>query len=145
MNNSIWRRSVFDDLLFTLMKIVILIIIYAIILHYFRLNDPLLFRANIDYLSHYLNGWCLTHFLAFTYIGYQYPKCFEEAMLLGIIWEVFEFTLGEVIPIINPKLAGSIYPEFASFYYGRYEDIIMNFLGFMVGKFIYETMNPKEK
>lgn len=139
------KKKCFDDLLFTLMKIVILIFIYAIILHYFKLNDPLLYRANINYLSNYINGWCLTHFLAFAYVGYQYPKCFEEAMILGIIWEVFEFTLGEVIPIISPTLAKRIYPDFTTFYYGRYEDIIMNFLGFMVGKFIYEFMNPEER
>ena len=66
--------------------IVLLIIAYALILHYFKLDDPLLCRAQIDYLSHYLNGWCLTHFLAFAYIGYKYPNCFEEAMILGILW-----------------------------------------------------------
>jgi hypothetical protein len=139
------KRVCFNNLLSEFKYIVILIVIYAICLHYFRLDDPLLYRIKIAYLSQYLNGWCMTHFLAFTYIGYKYPTCFEEAMILGLIWELFEFTLGEIVPIISPKLASKIYPNFASFYYGRYEDIIMNLLGFILGKFIFETFNYLDK
>jgi len=96
-------------------------------------NDPLIkFKSPI--FGNFFNGWTLTHFIFFYYLGYYYPDCTVEASVLGLLWEIIEHVVGEYLPIINPKLAFSIDPFWTSWYYGCWEDLVMNTLGFYIGR-----------
>ncbi len=132
------NKSCYYKLLKPLLIIVFLIIFYVSIFYIFKIPknyDPLLFEPSVPYLTKYLGGWTLLHFVAFAIIGSRYPNCFESAMVYGALWEFLEFSLGEFIPIFFPKFAHRIDPTWTLWYYGRYPDIIMNFLGFLFGRY----------
>lgn len=119
-------------------KIVIIILLYSGLLRLFistKTEDPLV-KLRSPYCGNFLNGWTGTHFLFFSYLGYRYPNCFEEAMFFGILWELLEFSVGELLPFFAPDLASKIDPFWMSWYYGCYEDIIANAVGFQVGSFL---------
>lgn len=115
---------------------IILIILYSIILFSLGGNKKtdILIKIRSPYFGNFLNGWTLTHFIFFFYLGYNYPTCMKEAMLVGILWELIEFSVGKYLPYFSPKLAFKIDPQWTSWYYGCWEDIIMNFIGFSIGK-----------
>lgn len=124
--------------------IILLIIIYITI--YYHLNipsylDPLLIEPNIKYLRRFLNGWSISHLISFAIIGYHYPDCLEAAMVYGLLWEGFEFGFGELMPVLFPKFTHKIDPTWSLWYYGRFEDIIMNFIGFLIGKYLREYLD----
>lgn len=89
-----------------------------------------------------LNGWSLMHFGLFTYIGYRFPSRIIEAMVAGILWELWEHWCGETRPRWMGKFGDCILttdhediPQ-EKWWYGRYSDLIMNLSGFMVGQSI---------
>jgi hypothetical protein len=118
--------------------VIFLIVVYACLIRLFvnsKEDDPLVqLRAPI--CGNFLNGWTTTHFLFFSYLGFNYSNYFEEAMILGILWELFEFSVGEFLPVVAPNMAFNIDPKWQSWYYGCYEDIVANAIGFQVGKFV---------
>lgn len=117
---------------------IIVIILYSILLSILKIpkkHDPLII-IRTKYFGNLLNGWTISHFLLHLYFGYKYPHCFKEALTLGILWELFEFSFGELFPILFPSLANKIDPHWSSWYYGCYEDVIMNTIGFLIGRFI---------
>ena len=118
--------------------ILALIIIYSIILNATikTKNDDPLIQFRSTYLSEYLNGWTISHFIFFAYIGYYHPTCEKEAFVIGSLWELFEWTIGTLVPILFPEFAFKIDPFWTSWYYGKFEDIVMNWLGFKFGQFL---------
>lgn len=122
-----------------------LIILYSGVLRLFidtKTQDPLVaIRSPI--LGNFLNGWTGTHFVFFAYLGYRYPSCFEEAMILGTLWELLELTVGELLPAVAPQIAYRLDPFWMSWYYGCYEDIVANAVGFQTGKLLRRIYNTK--
>lgn len=106
-------------------------------------NDPLhpnLFNNNIN-----INSWSVTHFIVFTIAGYYYHKYIFLLMVLGIIWELTEVMLSFITKIyftdINIKMLLKNKRNINNsnnfnWWYGRYEDIIVNFIGLMTGKYL---------
>ena len=101
-------------------------------------NDKLMKKLNI----YDLDGWSITHFGYHMLIGYTFPNMFIEAMILGIIWELWEQYYGKnagktLIGIANCKLGtDSTDSNEDNWWFGRVSDIIMNLLGFMLGQYI---------
>jgi len=126
------------DILKPCLIILGLIMIYSIVIHTFiktKEGDPLI-RMESKYFGNFLNGWTITHFIFFMYLGYYYPKCEKNVLILGIVWEFLEWSIGELFPILFPKLAFNIDPFWTSWYYGKIEDIIMNYIGFKMGQYL---------
>jgi hypothetical protein len=119
--------------------ILTIIIIYSIILNQLiktKDDDPMImFRSPI--LGNFINGWTLSHFIFFAYLGYNYQDHELEANSLGVIWELIEWSIGTFFPILFPDQAFKIDPFWTSWYYGKYEDIVMNYLGFKFGKLLF--------
>ncbi len=90
-------------------------------------HDPML----ITVYNTEINGWLISHFIVFCLAGYFYPDTFKLAMVIGIVWECFEFALGYFLK--NSVLAK---PFIYNWWYGQYRDIIANALGFLFGKYI---------
>ena len=105
--------------------------------------DPLEHNVNI-----YIDGWLITHYVLFIIIGFNFPKAFYFAMIMGILWEIFEHIIGEYKPSILNNITNCNRKSFTNFsepngrywWYGKKEDIIINFLGFVTGYFIRNTM-----
>lgn len=109
-----------------------------------KFKDPLSFHTNI-----YVDGWLLSHFVLFLFIGYKFPNSFCLSMIFGILWEIIEILIGTYEPgilkgisncsaidlkkenIINVNSNDNL-----NWFYGRYEDMIIDFLGFVTGYFI---------
>jgi hypothetical protein len=64
-----------------------------------------------------LSGWAASHFLFFMLLGTLYPDCFIPAMLLGSLWEVFEFWWA----FGNP------------WWFANVDDIVVDAIGFLTG------------
>ena len=88
-----------------------------------------------------LDGWVLSHYLFNVMIGFLYPYALRLSVLLGSLWELFEWFVGTYKPEI---LRGIGYCDSPSgvkknnkvWWYGKWQDIVANTLGFLTGKFI---------
>ena len=127
--------------------VILLIFLYQLMMIYLEIplsNDPLQYKLfnNINNI----NGWSITHFIVFTLAGYYGHKHIFLLMLIGILWELTEILLSFITKIsfadINIKMLlknkRKIDNNSKNFnwWYGRYEDIIVNFIGLMTGKYL---------
>jgi len=94
----------------------------------------LLFLEGNYYKNKYfaIDKWYLTHLLFYGLLGYLYPDALNLTMTIGLIWEIFEFYLSYSKPkwffkCFNTKHNSSEY------WYGRFSDIFVNYIGFMAG------------
>ena len=106
------------------------------------------FTDYIDPLEHNVNlhidGWLTAHYVLFSVIGFNFPRAFYLAMFMGILWEIFEHIIGQLKPSILNNITNCNRKSFTHFaepngrywWYGKKEDILVNFLGFVTGYFI---------
>lgn len=76
-----------------------------------------------------LTTWSFTHFFYHSLFGYMFPDQFMCLLLMGVAWELFEFSLGMLDSCFN--ISKRFKDE--GYWYGRWSDILMNTLGFTVG------------
>ena len=81
-----------------------------------------------------LDGWLITHFLAYIVVGAIWPKTFALSLFLGILWEIIEVTLGKLKPEMLRGVTHCSSDEY--WWYGRIIDIPVNMLGFLCGKYV---------
>ena len=120
---------------FNCLVVFALILIYLVILQMFlttKKDDPLL---NV-YFPIVGSGWAMSHLIFFAILGYLYPSCFVEAMIAGTVWEIFEFSFSDLFPKFFPKLALQMEPNWSSWYFGSFRDIVVNFFGFLIGLYL---------
>ena len=85
-----------------------------------------------------LDGWSLTHFFFFGFVGYKYPHTLVLSLGLGVAWELFEHYYGKLRPGWLggfgdcPNLQ-SDYNETGNWWYGKWSDVLLNTLGFLLG------------
>ena len=116
--------------------VVLLIVIYGQFRCAFpKFIDPLSIHGMV-----YVDGWLLSHFIVFTLAGYFYSNQFYLAVILGILWEIVEYLLGVNTPrFLKCKMKGknqTLAEKNDAWWYGRYEDVVVDILGFMTGYFI---------
>lgn len=87
-----------------------------------------------------LDGWSMTHVTFFAILGYMYPEYFWYALLLGVMWELFEHFYGKNRPgwlggygdcqdISTDRTDGN-------WWYGKWTDIVCNIVGFIIGVYL---------
>ena len=106
---------------------ILLIIGYQILIqsiNHVTYVDPLLHDIN----GTFVNGWLISHYVVFFLAGYFYPTTFKLAMIIGIIWEICEYIIGYCSKNMNDSLG--------SWWYGQYQDVIVNLLGFISGRYV---------
>ena len=106
---------------------ILLIIGYQLLIqsiNHEALVDPLLYDIN----GTFINGWLISHYVVFFLAGYFYPTTFKLAMIIGIIWEISEYTISYFSKIMNDSLG--------IWWYGQYKDVIVNLLGFISGRYL---------
>ena len=115
------------------LSIISLILVYLVVLKAkFKSNnfDPLLTETAFG------NGWKISHVIFFAFLGYSFPNCFFSAMSAGIAWEFFELIIGNLTPKFFPEFANSVDENWNSWYYASWWDIVMNFFGFIIGRWL---------
>ena len=102
--------------------------------YYKKTHTNLLFLEGNLYENNFLliDKWYITHLLFYTIIGYLYRKSFYLSMILGVIWESFEFYLGYYKPNWFFNFYKTKYNS-SDQWYGRITDIIINYMGFYIG------------
>ncbi len=100
--------------------------------------DPLTKSIFPEPLSNYLDGWGISHFLFFTFLGYKFNtlRYIIFAFILGVLWEIIELMFKNkpfYISKCNYKISTD---KGEGWWYGRYEDIIMNTLGLAFGYYM---------
>jgi hypothetical protein len=88
------------------------------------LNKILLQRG-----EHALCGWGISHFVMYLIIGYLFPDCWQEATILGIIWELIEYAIGFFF--INEDTQPGV--KYKIWWSGSVQDIVLNTAGLAVG------------
>lgn len=128
-----------NDALFQIMCIygcvVSFICMYGVLrFHYTWLVDPLAYKfCTRSNLQGYCDGWAISHFVLNASLGYVYPHFWYLFTVCGIVWEILEY-YGKHAPFYMPfatphnKTANQ-----SPFWYARYEDIVSNNLGLLLG------------
>ena len=98
-------------------------------------SDPLTFAPVPAPWNRFLDGWGIAHFLFYGMLGYLYPSRWLFITICGVAWELIEtvfkdhpFYLSKCNYSTDSKQAGE-----AGWWYGRWEDIIMNTMGMVLG------------
>ena len=87
-----------------------------------------------------LDGWSISHFTLFFILGYFYPDKMYFSLFPGLMWEAFEHYYGQNRPgflggfgdcmTTDPNVKNG------AWWYGRLSDIIVNYLGFVIGSYM---------
>jgi len=96
-------------------------------------TDPLTFTLAPPPLDKYLDGWGISHFTFFATLAYFYPSQWVLIWLLGVFWELFEYSVKD-----RPFYLSRCHYDIATdkgegWWYGRWQDIVMNSLGIALG------------
>ena len=95
--------------------------------------------------NRFLDGWSISHYLFYAILAYYFPSYWFYLFLLGAVWEGVEaifydhpFYLSDCKYIIDTDAnqRGS-----GRFWYGKWEDLIMNTLGIITGVIIARKNN----
>jgi hypothetical protein len=83
----------------------------------------------------YTDGWAFLHFACYGILAYFYPKTYQLLFIasVGVAWEIIEIIFKDH-PFYFSDCKYQLTTDNATgWWYGRYEDIIMNTLGMVVG------------
>lgn len=138
----------------TFLKIIFICIVIAFsIMAYgtYRCNrenyvDPLTMSFGPKSLSRFLDGWGITHFLFYGILAFMYPdmKSLIFIALLGVIWEIVEVIFKDhPFYLSDCKYTIQTDKEGEGWWYGRWEDIIMNTLGMITGVILKKKLYSK--
>lgn len=98
-------------------------------------KDPLTIVFAPPPFDKFLDGWGISHFLFFALLGYMYPtrNTLIFIFLLGVLWEIIE-SLAKDHPFYLSKCNYTITTDDgAGWWYGRWQDIVMNTCGMFLG------------
>jgi hypothetical protein len=98
-------------------------------------QDPLTKSFVPPPFDKYLDGWGISHFMFFALLGFLYP---QKALLafsftLGVIWELIEYSAKDHPFYISKCNYTNLSNDGGSWWYGRWQDIVMNTLGLIAG------------
>ena len=83
-----------------------------------------------------LDGWSISHLLFYMLLGYLFPNKIILTLSLGIIWELFETFIGIYKPNIFKDYGFCSTDNSKVWWHGKFSDIIVNFIGFIIGQYL---------
>ncbi len=104
-------------------------------------KDPLNIRMETENktISNIFNGWAMSHFVFYATLGYFYPQHYIAIFIMGVIWELYEMFLQSEQPwyvkYIGNCNVGTDQTT-SPWWYGQYEDIIVNGTGILLGVYL---------
>jgi hypothetical protein len=123
--------------IYKIMTISIIVIMSIVAYGTYRCNspefhDPLTNSVAGPPFDRYLDGWGITHFIFYGLLAYMFPKRIILIFLLGVAWEIIEVIFKDH-PFYLSECKYEITTSHGGWWYGRWEDIVMNSLGILVG------------
>lgn len=82
-----------------------------------------------------ISWWPISHLILFFILGAFFPMCAGPAIIGGIVWELFErlmYSFGHDVFALKVMNDGEI--QYSTWWNGSFFDIIMNIVGFYLGK-----------
>lgn len=98
-------------------------------------HDPLTRVFASPPFDQFADGWAFLHFLSFAVMAYFFPAAPHLLFMwaLGVVWEIVESLFHER-PFYISKCSYKLTTDAkAGWWYGRWQDILMNSLGLFVG------------
>jgi hypothetical protein len=84
----------------------------------------------------FLDGWGILHFLFYMILAYFYPTHLLLIFMMGVGWEILESYFYDH-PFYLSKCNYNLSTDgVAGWWYGRWQDIVMNSLGIIVGYYL---------
>lgn len=83
------------------------------------------------------DGWCCTHFVLFSIMGYVFPHSIRLSFLFSVIWELFEYSNEKFQPKFLNGITDCNSPNEhrnTGWWYGKWEDIVINSIGLFIGR-----------
>jgi hypothetical protein len=108
-------------------------------------RDPFTVALAPDPLDKYLDGWGILHFFFFLFFGYFYPSKLVFAWVLGLIWELVEYAFKDRPFYISDCQYEIDTDHGVGWWYGRWQDIVMNSLGLLSGYALRLYMDNRNK
>lgn len=98
-------------------------------------SDPLTGSLVSGELSRYLDGWGILHFLFFAILAYMFPnkRAIIFLIVLGVAWELVEFAAKDHPFYLAECRYTLTTNKGVGWWYGRWEDLVMNLLGIYAG------------
>jgi hypothetical protein len=96
-------------------------------------TDPFSKTLFPNQFRHFLDGWGLFHFIFYA----LFPQYWLVIFVIGVAWEFIE-TISKARPFYLSKCHANVSTDQkAGWWYGRYQDIVMNTLGQILGYYMY--------
>lgn len=101
-------------------------------------KDPLTKSIGPRFLEKYLDGWGISHFVFYGTLAYLFPRKMQLVFIacLGIAWEIIESIFKEHPFYFSDCKYEIPTDKDVGWWYGRWEDIVMNSLGMLTGVFL---------
>jgi len=90
--------------------------------------------------NRYLDGWGVLHFWFFALVTFYFPSCWPYILVAGVLWECVELMFKER-PFYLAKCTAHNETK-KNWWYGRWEDIVMNSLGMLCGLWLVHFQAP---
>lgn len=107
--------------------------------------DPLTVALAPDPFDKYLDGWGILHFFLFMCLGYLYPAKYIFIWVLGVAWELLEYAFKDKPFYISECKYEIDTDHGAGWWYGRWQDIVMNSLGLLSGYALRSYMDHRNE
>ena len=84
--------------------------------------------------SYSFSWWPVTHLILFAILGFFYSECWLMIMVLGIVWELFEYSAGWIFPNRRRKFVTGKGVQYNDKWWApNVFDPIFNAIGFLIG------------
>jgi len=109
-------------------------------------KDPLTGCVSSDkQLCKFVDGWGILHFFYFVLLGYVFPHNLTTIFVMGVLWEIIESYSADH-PFYLSKCKYTITTDDEKgWWYGRWQDIVMNTLGMFCGYYLAHAYSNKRK
>lgn len=102
------------------------------------IHNDVMNRIVIDLSGQRLSWWRISHFLMYFILGFLFPKCWLFLVIVGFLWEVFEFTIQYFAYQNNrttyrQQSAAPAIDYDTVWWTGSFQDIVYNLLGLFAG------------
>lgn len=133
-DNVIFDKEKQGKYVFSFLFVFVLIVIYSKYRCYNPNFNPLETKTG---LGMELDGWSITHFLFYLYLGYTFPDYIIVSFIVGCIWELLEYYLSKTNPTWLKNFGNcnnfNISTDPDEWWYAKFSDLIVNGLGLYIG------------
>ncbi len=126
-------------------------LIFIMVGHVFREQVQNALKQKLFHVKAFdIDWWSVTHLLLYMLIGFIKPGFTLTFFVIGILFEVFEDMCAsdsatQLLDCVNPAKKNSICGKIMcngfddSYWYGKFDDIFANLLGYVIGNSIRTT------